>query len=241
MTDPEVIKKTWWPGQLWWIDADRTLLAPTLTQILPIVVNTSMVKEGDIKSFRDLLDPKWQGKMVLNDPTIVGTGPAWLAFVEATFGWDYAVDFAKNKPVVLRDQRLMIDWVAHGKASLLVGPKPDVLIEYIRAGAPIKGLIPAEGTWVLSSGTDFSMANRAAHPNAAKIFINWFLSKEGQSAVGPAAGYQSSRLDVPTDYLPPEQVRQPGVKYYIEEDEKIQLSHPDRMKRAQPLFGPLQQ
>ena len=57
--------------------------------------------------------------------------------------------------------------------------------------------------------------NKAPHPNAAKVYINWLLSKEGQTVFARANGYVSARLDVPTDHAEPWRVPQPGaIKTY---------------------------
>jgi hypothetical protein len=69
--------------------------------------------------------------------------------------------------------------------------------------------------------------NRAPHPNAAKVYINWLLSKEGQTINARATGYISNRLDVPTDHAAPWRVPQPGsIKTYTQEaiDKKHELS-----------------
>jgi len=107
----------------------------------------------------------------------------------------------------------------------------------MRAGAPIAYGIPfVEGTY-LSAGSGLALLSKAPHPNAAKIFINWFLSREGQIAMSPE-GMQSSRLDVPTDNQDPSMVRQPGVKYYLGSDTEEWVARDTEFtKAAIELFG----
>ena len=60
-----------------------------------------------------------------------------------------------------------------------------------------------------------ALFNRAPNPNAAKIYVNWLLSKEGQTPFIQATGYVSARLDAPTDHALPWRVPIPGaVKTY---------------------------
>jgi hypothetical protein len=77
-------------------------------------------------------------------------------------------------------------------------------------GAPLEW-VPIQP--VVFHGIVAMLASHAPHPNAAKVFINWLLSKEGQTLQSRASGKQSARVDVPTDFLDPETCRKPDVKY----------------------------
>ncbi len=98
---------------------------------------------------------------------------------------------------------------------------------------------PDEGSFLDGSGFA-DIVNRAPHPNAAKVWINWFLSREGQTANTRASGVQSTREDIPTDFLVPSTVRQPGVKYRrlnVEMDEeKMAADMSNVIKKLQEIF-----
>jgi len=79
--------------------------------------------------------------------------------------------------------------------------------------------------------------NKAAHPNAAKLYINWLLSKEGLTVFTKAYGAPSLRLDVPTDFLPPEKQRQAGVKYIWPENEEYLSKETTYYSMAREIFG----
>lgn len=239
VTDPDVIKKVWWQGKLWWVDKEHMHLSPALRLNFPIAINTNLVREGEIKSYRDLLDPKWQGKVVSNDITTSGVGSSFLSFAVDVLGWDYLTDLAKSKPIMMRDERLMLEWLSHGKVAVVVAPKMETLFEFVKLGAPIKGIIPAEGTWLVGGDANLSIYNHQPHPNAAKVYINWALSREGQTATVTAAGFQSNRLDVPTDHLRPEEIRQTGAKYYVKESEEVYWALNAKLKKSNEIFGPM--
>lgn len=238
LTDPDVIKKTWWGGELLWVDKERTMLAFVAYPSGKIVVNTNLVKPGEIKSYRDLLDLKWKGKMTLNDPTVGGSGNNWFtSLAESIMDLDYLRKLAKQEPVILRDQRLQVEWLAQGKYPIAITPKEDIVKEFITVGAPLKGITPAEGAYIIQGYGSVLLINRAPHPHAAKLFINWLLSKEGVTTFSRAYGTQSARLDVPTDYIDPEMLRQPGIKYYSNITEEVSLKAAQYLKVAEEVFG----
>lgn len=85
------------------------------------------------------------------------------------------------------------------------------------------------------------MLNKTAHPNAAIVFVNWILSREGQTVMAQAQPDQSKRLDVPVDFIDVARRMDPGVKY-IDNDAEKYLSGASRMEMmrlAKEIFGPL--
>ncbi|MBI4331708.1 MAG: hypothetical protein HY673_10555 [Chloroflexi bacterium] len=77
------------------------------------------------------------------------------------------------------------------------------------------------------------------HPNAAKVFANWYIGKEATTLFSRFLELQSARLDVPTDFLSPERMRDPSVKYLIAESEDFYLKSFANTNLAQQVFGPL--
>lgn len=238
---PEVLnEKTWLDGQLPWIDKEHIILASAAYPNLTLGINKELVKPGELKSYSDLLQPKWKGKIVLNDPTLAGVGGKWAVVVGTTLmNWNYLREIAKQEPVIITDQRIQVDWLAKGKYPIIMVPKPEIFKDFQEAGAQIDGVNLAEGTWLATGSSAFAMVKKAPHPNTAKVFINWILSKEGQTFFSKVLGVQSARLDVPTDFLDPLSVRQPGVKYFNASTEEFLLAEPVQRKIAIQIFGPL--
>ena len=137
-------------------------------------------------------------------------------------------------------QRLEVESLARGKYAIAIGIQPDIQAEFIKNGAPIKTIIPAEGTWLGGGPGLIAYFNRAPHPNATKVFINWFLSKEGQTLYSVTANAESARLDVPVDHINKEDRREPGVKYFLSESEDFLIKKTEyERKWAKEVFGPL--
>lgn len=237
---PEAVDpKMWVGGELEFVDRERTMMAHLSYVVPPLAINTSLVKPEDIKSHRDLLQPRWKGKMVMQDPTSAGTGISWFSVLSTQLGYDFMRELAKQDPVIIGDRRLQLDWVAQGKYPVAIAPQSDTVGMFKREGAPVAQLILDDGTYVAAGSGFIILVNKAAHPNAARLFINWFLGKEAQTLYSKSNLLPSSRLDVPTDHLDPVTVRQSGVKYFNRNNEEFIAGDLERQKVAREIFGNL--
>lgn len=239
---PEILdKKNWYGGDLHWVNPERTGINLFAYPSAPVAINTGLVKPEEIKSYFDILSPKWKGKILMNDPTISGVGLKSFSVVAFnTLNLDYFRQLVKQEPVIIRDQRLQANWLAQGKYSILIFPSPSNMIEFLQAGAPLTYLSPQEGTHLSRDGGVLAMVNKAPHPNAARVLINWSLSKEGLSHISRIQDLQTARIDIPTDFLDPIRVRQPGAKYFLEADSEEWISRdPEYKKAALEIFGHL--
>lgn len=101
-------------------------------------------------------------------------------------------------------------------------------------------IIPSEGTAMASGSGAIALLKRAPHPNAAKVFINWLLSKEGQTIWSRASLQPSARRDIPTDHID-DTIRIPDPKklpYYTDNEEYLS-KQPEQIKLAKEIFGHL--
>ncbi len=236
---PEVKDPQFWlEKRLNFIDKEGTTL--TFTSMVgsnALVVNTEGVGAGDIKGYRDLLDPKWKGKVTLADPTVPGVGLRWFQVVsQKLMDTGYMRQFATPDLSVVRDRRQHAEWVARGKYPIGVAVEPSSLAEFEKAGVPLKRIIPVEGAWVAAGWGVVSVIDRAPHPNAAKSFLNWLLTREGQTVFSTSAGWASRRTDVPRDQFRPDEIPEPG-KMYVGDDLDIILSELEARKAAAEIFG----
>lgn len=232
--------KKWYGGKLPFVDADRYALRIASYPRGSLAINTNLVEADEIKGYKDLLNPKWKGKILLNDPTITGAGGDFFYWVGAKImGLDYMKEFTKQMPVITRDQRLQAEWVARGKYPLLVGPLEDPVMEMIKVGAPVKLMTyMAEGGFMQSGGNHVTLVNKTTRPNAARVLINWLLSKEGATAWSVAQGVPSLRMDVPMSHVDPLFIYDPAKKY-LEEDEASVKEKGKSLEIAREIFGPL--
>lgn len=142
-----------------------------------------------------------------------------------------------------RDLRQTIDWVAKGRYSIGLGVRPAEYQEYKRAGAPVTNLVLKEASYLLGGLGFVSYLDKAPNPNASAIFLNWLLSKRGQTKWVEIRVDQSARIDIPLDYLKNADmpIRMERVDYFDTRNEEWELGE-DKQKAVdlhRQVFTPL--
>jgi iron(III) transport system substrate-binding protein len=184
---PEVRKDANWRGgfEAGFLDRDKRLAyAFTLVRAVGIFVNGDLVKDGEIKSFRDLLAPKWKGKIAISDPRVIGSTfwpltPARLKLGDGIMK-QLLVD---QEPVLSRDRNQLTEFMVRGRYPIAIGLNILALQDFQGhgVGKSVKTQLLPEMDYQ-ASGSVVWLLNKAPHPNAARVFINWLLTKEAQAA-----------------------------------------------------------
>jgi ABC-type Fe3+ transport system substrate-binding protein len=252
---PEVTDSKNWRGNKLEFSDETTRLNLVFATMLktPLVYNPKLAKPEEIDELVELLDPKWKGKFVLNDPLPSGSGNVTFRWIWRTMGPEKAEDYYRkiraNAALADRDQRRQIEWVANGKYAFLLAPSDGVLAQLLERGLKL-GVLPEfkDGTYVTASFGSAMLLNKPPHPNAAAAFLNWVLTKQGQLTWSKAMDHVSRRLDVPTDHLPPYIVPPPNARFFSGEpkpgdrywlsytEENVQRSA-EETKILKELFG----
>ncbi len=151
---------------------------PVYTQAYGILMNTNMVKPEDApKSWSDLLDPKWKGRILSDDLRPIGAGNGLFTVLYKTYGAAFHEKLAAQALTFSRDPANDARRVARGEYPLYI-PQVYGLVSDFR-GLPVKALLPADGTPY--SAMDFAVLTKAPHPNAARLMMNHFLEIEAQT------------------------------------------------------------
>src|SRR6266700_4775541 len=159
-------------------DADG-MSAYTRVWLSSLGYNTNLVKpEESPKSFADLLDPKWVGKMVKGHPAYSGTIMTATFQIARDLGWGYLEKLAKQKIMQVQSSTDPPKKLALGERAVMADGNDYNLIQLKEAGGPVEVVYPAEGTPLVTGPS--GVFKSAPNPNAARLFQNWLHSLEAQ-------------------------------------------------------------
>jgi iron(III) transport system substrate-binding protein len=217
---PEVIDGSKWKkGSLWFADPEQRYILRLSNTVQPsFYINTDGVKPGDFHSGRDLLDPKWKGKIAAQDPTTLGSGATTAARIYAAFGEaDLRTFYTDRKPAISRDARELTDWLLHGTYPIVLNADEDQVEQMKAEGMPVTAMYGLPGLSATTSAEFgmLAMFGPAPHPNAAKVFANWIASKEGMEVWDRARNEVPARNDIDEkSFLTPSKIPEPGIEYF---------------------------
>lgn len=225
---PEVLDTNAWLNQrLPFLDKDKKALSMIYSIQHRFVYNIDMVGKGEITSYKDVLNPRYRGKMIMEDPSVSGAGNGLMGSL-AQIIWnmeeakDYLRQLLRLDVLLLRDQRLLVENVARGKYPIAIAPNSAVVANFLDLKAPIEIAFPREGVMITTGASSgLAVAARMAHPNAGVVFLNWLLSKEGQTTLSKSVSNPSRRVDVPTEWVNPVFVPRPDMKLFWDSEEFI--------------------
>ena len=157
--------------------------------------NTNLVKDADApKSYADLLDPKWKGKMAKSHPGYSGTSLTGTFAISKVLGWDYLEKLSKQGVQQLQSTTATPKSIASGERAVMVDGNEYNMFMEIDAKSPVKIVYPAEGTPFVNSPSAIFAA--APHPNAARVFQNFLFTAPAQQLLVNVGGMRSVHPDV---------------------------------------------
>ena len=222
---PEVADQSkWWDGKHKYVDPEGKYIFAFMGNggATSVNYNTKLASPKEFSSLRNLLNPKWKGKIVSMDPRVRGSFSTNLLFYyHPKFGPEFIRQFYGEMDVTFsRDRRQAVNWLATGKYALCVPCTSDEIERAIKQGLPIAVYrAMGEAARITSAGGTLNLMNRAPHPNAARVFINWLLSREGQ-ILAQKVGSNSLRTDIPKEDVDRENLRVKGLNYFDSDNPK---------------------
>jgi iron(III) transport system substrate-binding protein len=169
----------------------------TAVYIMPNVIgyNTGMVKRAEVpKTDEDLLNPKWRGKIGMD-----GSKPEWFAWKVKRMGEERGLAYMKKLSAqefrLYSGLTILTSLLAAGEFPLVLNTYLHTVEDVKRKGAPVDWIAQDP---VFTKFQPIGVGAKAAHPNAAKLFVDFMLSEEGQKIIA-SFGRLPTRRGVPTN------------------------------------------
>lgn len=215
-------KSKWWQGKHQYADPEgKYILSPCVSVHIDLVsYNTELVKPGDLRSYGDILNPKWKGKVGSMDPRAAGGREGGrLIYYHPDLGPQFFRRLLTETDLVLsQDPRQAVDWLAQGKLAFLLFTSPREILRAREQKLPVDILDPRrmkEAPVVETAASSFMLMDKPANPSAARLFLNWLMSREGQISFQKSQGNcDSARLDISKEDVPLLSRRKDGVQYF---------------------------
>ncbi|MFN0074260.1 MAG: ABC transporter substrate-binding protein [Chloroflexota bacterium] len=204
LVHPEVVNDSYWADgfESGFLDKDKQYnyaIVRSLSQSLWI--DTNQIKDGEISGFRDLLDPKWKGKILAGDPRTKGSGFNLATTLRLRTKDDSIIKqlWFEQEAVLNTDARQLTEQVARGRFPIGLGAVSLPIIQdmvTLGVGNNLKWLPMLELDYLYSGNHILHYISNAPHPAGAKLFANWILTKEGSTSYGKNIKDNSRRVDV---------------------------------------------
>jgi iron(III) transport system substrate-binding protein len=220
---PEVTDKSkWWQGKHHYADPEgKYIFSPCVSVHIDMVsYNTDLVKPSALTSYWAILNPRWKGKIGSMDPRVAGGREGGrLIYYHPELGPQFFRRLLTEMDLVLsQDPRQAVDWLAQGRFAFLLFTSPREVLKAKEKKLPVDILDPRhmkEAPVVETASSSLILMDKPPNPNAAKLFINWLLSREGQISFQKSQGScDSARIDIPKEDVPPISRRTDGVQYF---------------------------
>jgi iron(III) transport system substrate-binding protein len=184
-----------------------------------IAYNTRAVPAGEApRTWKDLLDPKWRGKLVTAHPGYSGVIATHVLALVQLYGWDYWKQLAQNKPMLVQSAVDPSGVVASGERPVAANGGDYTFYQAKKKGNPIEIVFPKDGVPLVISPS--AIASFAPHPNAARLFTDFVFSQRVQQVLADSEGLYTGH---------------PGVTYPADQpklsDLKLLQTDPDELEK----------
>jgi iron(III) transport system substrate-binding protein len=218
---PEITQDSKWIDgfKAGWMDKDQKYVYAYVGVVdQTVFVNRDKVPASELSKADDLLNPKWKGQIGMSDPRLGRAGTQRLALMLAEKGEAWVKQLVVDQaPHLTPDNRQLAEWVVRGTYPIGIAVANDQLATLEKEGVPVKQVEALKGDPIFlqyghAGGGAVWLFNKAPHPNAAKLYINFLLSAEGQTSFSQETIIYNSRR---TDVTPIDPSRLPvaGTKY----------------------------
>jgi iron(III) transport system substrate-binding protein len=214
------------------VDPDNQWFGVRIT-LYNVGYNPNLLRPDEVPtSWKDLGDARYRGKLVVAHPSYSGTALTYIQSLLDLYGWDYFKAIAATDPLVVQSTIDVTNKVVGGERAIGAGSNDYSNYTQLKKGQPIKILQPSEGVPLIVSPQ--GIVKTAPHPNAAKLFVEYSLSRDGQAFLVNEGGLYSVREDVPQ---PDDHAPLKDVKVLLPDPQDILKNRTNILRQFAELFG----
>jgi iron(III) transport system substrate-binding protein len=198
-----------------------------------IAYNTKVIPAAEApRTWKDLLDPKWKGKIVTAHPGYSGVIATHVLALVHLHGWDYFKQLAQNRLMLVQSAVDPSGVVASGERPIAANGGDYTFYQSRKKGNPIEIVYPKEGVPLVVSPT--AITSFAPHPNAAKLFTDFTFSREVQQVLADSEGLYTGHPDVT---YPADKPKLSDLKLLAVEPEELEKRTQEIKKNFVAFFG----
>ena len=198
-----------------------------------IAYNTQKISAADApRTWKDLLDPKWKGRMVTAHPGYSGVIATHVLALVHLHGWEYFQALAKNQLMLVQSAVDPAGVVASGERPVAVNGGDYTFYQSKKQGNPVEIVYPKEGVPLVVSPS--AIASFAPHPNAARLFTDFGFTREVQQVMADSEGLYTGHPDVK---YPTDKPKLTDLKLLTAEPEELEKRNEEIKKRFVEFFG----
>ncbi|MBI4593716.1 MAG: extracellular solute-binding protein [Candidatus Rokubacteria bacterium] len=213
---------------------DKDGMAPAWRAFAVIIqYNPKLVAKNEApRAWKDLLDPKWKGKLVTAHPGYAGSAVTQIHTLVNLYGWEYFKQLAQNRPMLTQSIHDPFQVVAAGERAVGVNGADYYIWGQRKTGNPVEVVYPQEGVPLIT--IPITVLNSAPHPNAARLFMDFLFSKPVQQLM---ADEESAYVAHPEVTYPAEKPKLSELKVLPFDAEELERQGAEIKKRFVEIFG----
>jgi iron(III) transport system substrate-binding protein len=198
-----------------------------------IAYNTKLVSAAEApKTWKDLLDPRWKGKLVTAHPGYSGVIATHVLALVNLHGWDYFKQLAQNRLMLVQSAADPVGTVGSGERPVAANGGEYFFYQMKKKGNPVEIVYPKEGVPLVVSPS--AIAAFAPHPNAARLFTDFTFSRETQQILADSEGLYTGHPDV---QYPADKPKATDLKLLTVDPEELEKRDAEIKKRFVEFFG----
>ena len=198
-----------------------------------IAYNTKMIAAAEApRTWKDLLDPKWRGRLVTAHPGYSGVIATHVLALVHLNGWDYFKALAQNKPMLVQSAVDPSGIVASGERPVAVNGGDYTFYQAKKKGNPVEIVYPKEGVPLVVSPS--AITSFAPHPNAARLFTDFVFSRDVQQVLADTEGLYTGHPQVT---YPADKPRLADLKLLTVDAEELEKRNEEIKTRFVEFFG----